>query len=409
MLQPLSRPIEEEAAEAAAHCREALADPRLAQLSGSLPGAPADAEGWFRLLASFPHDHHSFTWLTGLRAAFPREAVEAGVSPGHYAALSALPAAASRIASAPVTDRIKRRYIAFIHQIADRAKRWESHFDVEGSRFYDLAHLASLRRFPAGDLCFQVNRRLPVFLGLRVHPLDWPGLLHAMLFAVRGLGPTMTLHFNYARDNWLVVSQDEFERSLWRIAKVAERYPDLKALMTMSWFHSAAVGETFPRLAWMRNVFIEGGAYAVDLEPGKAADICYNSAKRRELYEQGKFCPRQTLVLWPRAALLSWAAKRPELADEGETLLSAPPSPKRRIKVRPGRARLAAKHNAPITLWEGKKLYERSGMAYLLLFVLLPALALASMLAAVAGWSAGVPGFVLGICAAHTFQYYFLQ
>jgi hypothetical protein len=338
----------------------------------------------------------------------PREAIDAGVSPGHFAVLSALPAAAMRIASAPVTDGVKRRYIDFIHEIANRAKRWEMHFDVEGSRFHDVAHLASLRRYPAGDLAFQINARLPVFLSLRVHPLDWPGLLREMMFSVRGVGPAVSLHFNYARDNWLVLQQAEFERSLWRIAKVIELHPSAKALMSNAWFHSPLVGETFPRLAWMRSLFVDGGAYMVDLGPGQEADICFNSSKRRELYEQGSFCPRQTMVLWPRDQLLAWAAGRPDLADEGEEA-PVPPSTTRPRRIEPGRPRRTARHNSPVTLWDGMDLLKRSAPRYALFMLLFPAFALAALSFIAGGWIAGMLGFFVGFCAAYTFQYFLLQ
>ena len=408
MHQPVLRSIQTEAAEAGALCREILADPKFASINARLAGAPADAEGWFRLLGGFPHDGEGYAWLTGMKAVMPRDAMDAGVSPGHFAALSALPAAALRITSAPVTDGVKRRYIAFIHQIATRAKRWEVHFDVEGARFHDIAHLASLRRYPAGDLAFQINARLPVFMGLRVHPLDWPGLLREMIFSIGGVGPALSLHFSYARDNWLVLQQVEFERALWRIAKVIELHPSAKALMSNAWFHSPLVGETFPRLTWMRTLFVEGGAYVIDLGPGQKADICYNSAKRQELYEQGKFCPRQTLVLWPRDQLLAWAARRSDLADEGEEAPVPPPMTRPR-RIEPGRPRRTAKHNSPVTLWDGLDLMKESGPRYALFVLLLPAFVLAMLSLIAGGWIAGMLGLVLGFCAAYTFQYFLLQ
>lgn len=402
--------VDDETASALALCREALSNPLFTGLDARIANAPRNAEGWFEMLRGFPHDPHSYAFLAGLQKALPPESTAAGVSAGHYAALSALPVAATRFMQAPVPLSVKRLYAAMIRDIATRAKHWEAHFDVEGSRFHDVAHLVSLRRYPAGEVGFEIGKRFSIFLSLRLHPLDWPGFAAVAVPTLgRTLGPVCSLHFNYARQNWLVLPQSEFERSLWRIAKAMELHPEVKALTSVSWFHSPLLGQVFPRLSWMRDVFVNGGAYTVDLGPGSKSDICYNSVKRCQLYEAGEFCPRQTLMIWPRHALLSWAASHPELASDGESAISPPsPAAKRRL-AKPAPMRRAAKQNSALKLWQGVTLLERSGAKYAAAVIIAPALALALAVAAALGWIAAIPALVMGLCAAYIFQYYFFQ
>ena len=399
--------VEVELAAAAAKCREALGRPEFAGLDARLPGAPTDAEGWFRLLHGYPHATEAE--FRRIAAALPADAAAAGVRIEHYATLQALTVAAPRMNAERVPNSVKRLYATLCNEIAARAKHWESHFDVASWRFNDVAALASLRRFPAGEVGFQFVPRLPAYYPLRIHPLDMAGFFCEVAFAVRGTGPVISLHFNYARANALVLPQIEFERSLWRIASALDYHPRVRALISNSWFHSPRVAESFPRLAWMRDVFTAGGAYAVDMEPGSAADIGYNSAKRRQLYDEGKFCPRQTLIIWPREDFLSWAISRPELASEGETPPAAPQRARWRIRITPPGPSRAAKHNSSVTLWEGIAAYSRGPAKYVFLVLLLPAL-IAAVLAGVAlGLLAAIPAFAAALAGAHIFQYFFSQ
>ena len=43
-----------------------------------------------------------------------------------------------------------------------------------------------------------------------------------------------------------------------------------------------------------------------------AAGALSRSNKRRELYEAGDYQPQLGLVIWPRSAMLRWAALHPE-------------------------------------------------------------------------------------------------
>ena len=94
-----------------------------------------------------------------------------------------------------------------------------------------------------------------------------------------------------------------------------ELQPDIKGLVASSWFRSPDTHRVSPHLAWVNTVVVENGGFAA--VRGKADPNCgvfVRSQTRRQLYERGEFTPTIGLVLWPRKAMLRWAAAHPELA-----------------------------------------------------------------------------------------------
>jgi hypothetical protein len=403
--------VQDQLAAALATCREALADPKFAGLDGRLPGAPRDAAGWFALLEGYPETLASGAALARMKTAFPADAAAAGVKIEHYAALSALPAALSRIGDKPLPDSEKRFYASSCCEVAARERQWEGLYDLDDPEpFTDLAKFASLRSFPVGDVAFSFGKGAPLRWPLSIHPQALPGFLCELTLAMKGTDPTIIPHINYGRKT-LVLQRSEYERSLWLMAKTIEMMPEVKGLSAVSWVHSSIVGAVFPHMAWMRDVFIDAGAYVVELEPSAPwrYGFGYKNPKRQKLYDEGKFCPRQTLILWPRNDFLEWAASHPELAPEGER----PPLPPRRglhLRIPPARASSQTKQNSPVRLWNGNDTYRRWGrLRYVAAIVLLPALAVSLMTAMLTYRWAALPVFLIALFVAHAFQYFFSQ
>ena len=243
-------------------------------------------------------------------------------------------------------------------------------------RFLDIAEIATLRRFPAGAVNFAYGQLAFVRTMLQVHPLSLPGYLYQRTIPMPFYRPALGPHVNYGRKGRLILQQKDYERSLWLMAKTVEMNPEVSGVIGRSWFCSQIVGEVFPHLAWMRAVFADGGAYLIDTFPADPGGygFAYNNRRRQILYDQGKFCPRETALFWSRDELLRWASRHSELAPEGEEPVQAP---KRGAFVGAKSPKPAkhAKHNSPVTLWNGKAAVERVGwLNYLGLVLVLPTL-----------------------------------
>lgn len=405
--------VELELAAAAAKCREVLRQPEFAALAGRLPDAPADAEGWFRLLEGYPHK--TADEFKRIAARWPADAAAAGVNAEYYAAVQALNVAIPLLPRKPLPRAVMRYFAAFCVEATGRERQWQDHFDAAGDphRFQDMAELVTLRRFIAGDLSFAFEPLAPLRWPMCVHPLSLPGLIFEMVAGMRGIYPTLVPHLNYGRKGSLIVRQEGFERALWLTAKAMEMMPEVRGVSGVSWFYSAVVGETFPHLAWMRRLFTEGGAYVVELYPLEPTryGFAHNSPKRLKLYEEGKFCPRQTLILWPRTEFLAWAAAHPALGGQDGTDDAVHAAPRRlRLHLCSPRPPRHTKHNSGVRLWDGIAAYDRLGkIKYVAPVILGPAVAAAGVAALAGGVWAAVPAFVAGLFGAHAFQYFFSQ
>jgi len=394
-------PVADDVGDLIRDCRNAL-ETRFAGLDAVLVGAPRNARGWFDLLAGFPEAAAHVAVLARMKAAlaadsarWPPCAVE------QFALLQAFSAAAGLLPELPVEVSVKRLFCALGRQVAAPPADWEPQFDLAGGPFMEIAKLASLQRFPAGQLVFNFIT-LPRSWLLKVHPLDLPATLGEIVFGLGGFGPFAAPHLNHWRANPLLLLPTENERSLWRIAKSIELQPRVRGLMADGWFYSPQVGTLFPHLAWLRAFFVDNGGHIVDLEaaaPGSGFMV--GSAKRRKLYERGAYQPRRTLVLWRREHMLAWAASRPELGEDGD-----PPArrPRRAASVPATAGRRRRK-----PLFDAVPFLNRHPKVYVLATLVLPSLA-ASIAAGVllSAWAA-LPALAATFVAMWLVQYFLFQ
>ncbi len=405
--------IEQKLADAAAKCLAAVRAPKYVELASHLSGAPADSLGYFELLRRYPADSGAAACIENMKNAIRAKYPE-GKAPSveHFITLHALQVAASRIGGMALAPSIKRQFAQLCVNCASPRPAWERNFGKARLPLMGpMAKLATLAWFPAGELTFDFHACLSRTSILKFPPRAVPGFIREIVFGVKGTGPIITPHINRWRDNPLIFSKGEVDRSLWRIAKTLEYRRDVKCMAGASWFYSAEVGKVTPHLAWMRDGVVEAGAYLIDMEPASEyAGFMEGDSRRRELYLAGEFCPRNTLVLWRRDFLLEWAAGRADLIDEGEEPVTPPTFPTaRRATIRlPSPAR-AARHNGPFLLWDGLRLLQANSKAYIACVLLAPALTAALISALTFAWWAAILLFAVTFVAAWVFQYYFFQ
>ena len=143
-----------------------------------------------------------------------------------------------------------------------------------------------------------------------------------MLFELRGFQPAFFSHINPNRRNQGILLERESLRSYHRMARSMERQPGIKGLITASWLHSPDTFAVSPHLAWLNKVFVENGGHVLSIGPADIdSGVLHRSPERQQAYDAGTFKPTEALVIWPRAAMLAWAAGHEELRD------AKPPSP----------------------------------------------------------------------------------
>lgn len=225
-------------------------------------------------------------------------------------ALRSLPA----LPQVPVSDAVK---LLICDEVAswsrldgDRARA----FAAGTSRFEAACKTASLRRFPAGEFDWEAGG-LPLSYLLRVSPRDLPRAVYTTVARLGGRAPVFFAHLGYGRRR-ASLSEVEANRSYYRMARSMELQPAVRGFVASSWIRSPDTHRVSPHLAWLNRVFLENGGFVAVMgaaDPG--CGVFVRSRARRALYERGEFVPTVGLVIWPRRAMIRWAAAHPEFAD----------------------------------------------------------------------------------------------
>ena len=309
----------------------------------------------------------------------------------------------------PVPVSIKRQFCITCRDITSTTQP-DPRLALEGHPFPELAQIATLRQFHAGQCNFDVMPRMPCTWLLKAHPMDLSGFIRELCFGMRGVGPFVEPHINYWRANQMVLLKREHERAIWRIAQFVEERPAIKGLVGSSWLYGVATGEQSPHLSWLREFFAAENAQFIDAGPVAAfveRGFLVGNELRRQQYDSGVFRPRETILLWPRADMLAWARRHPELAD-GADQRAVSPAPKPTARA-PARTRARRWQSGRWTLIDCGRLLFYRPRRYILGVLVLPALLGAGIAGLV--WSSAmmVPAFVVLVACIWVFQYFLLQ
>ena len=280
-------------------CHDALATPELRRIGEQLSNLTIDA--WAELEKVTVHPE-STAHLKALVNSIGEDSIEIVRWFLLRASLAALP----RIPSWRVIPSVKGLWADDVLYYA-RPSGDLSVFSLDNVRFREMARIATLRRYPAGQFHWEISG-LPRSWVLRTHPSRWPALLSTLCLRTRGFAPMAETHLNDRRRNRLSLTESEGVRSYYRLARSLELQPEIKGLVTCSWLYCATTAEITPRLAWLRRFFLDQGAFVASIGPAPPeSGFLVGSEERRQLYEEGRYRPLATFVLWPRKAILDWA------------------------------------------------------------------------------------------------------
>lgn len=237
-----------------------------------------------------------------------------------HAALESL----HKIPDLPVASEVKHlicdEFIAFAYPVpADIAM-----LQAGKASFTTSCRVATLQRFPAGQLHWEISGLPRSWLfkpKLRALPRVWT----FVALRLHGLKPTFSTHLAWRRKNRLTITETEQQRSYYLMAQSLALQPRVRGLVTDSWFYSPDTYRVSPHLAWLNRFFVENGGLVEVMGPADpTSGYLDGSIKRRRLYEAGEFKPTTAVVMWPRKAMLHWAARHPELGDNPEHEALAP-------------------------------------------------------------------------------------
>lgn len=408
---PLMMTILEEIAATHDLCSKALESSDVDAFVG-LRNLPTSAKGWFTLLSGIPEDPKRVRQLQLLQAEAAQIAGYVAGTLERFGILQVLVEVCPKLTILPVHPSVHLEFCATARRVADHSQGWPTNFHYDSDAFEELCRIVTLRRYHAGQLSFDIMSMPRTWL-LKVHPLVLPKVIGELVGRMGGIRPIAMPHLNYWRRNPILMTPNENERSLWRMAKTIELQPDVKGFVASSWFYCASVGKISPHLAWVRDFFQDHGAFLADMDPAPIrSGFLIGSQRRRQLYTEGKFRPRQTLVLWPRDEMLRWAASYPyvpmDQASVPEKQLSINASP--RLPISDSRSIIVhATSSGRFTLLNCEPVLNFTPRRYVLAVFVIPWILLVVLATVAFGFGGTVLAAVLVPIVIWLIQYLFLQ
>ena len=254
--------------------------------------------------------------LGRLKASLLRDGVPVGGGAfERFLIVAAALESVDRLPGLPLDQRVRELFCQNFRAYAATPSKLPEPFDLGRASFISMARIATLSRFPAGQLDWEVSG-IPSSWLFRVRPRSLPRLVSSILFELRGFQPAYFSHINPNRRNQGILLERESLRSYHRMARSMEQQPEIKGFVTASWLHSPDTFTVSPHLSWLNTVFLENGGHVIPLGPtGTDTGVLHRSPERQQAYDAGTFKPTEALVIWPRAAMLTWAARHDELRD----------------------------------------------------------------------------------------------
>lgn len=300
---------------ASARADDALESPPLSSVVRALANARIDDDAIVRAVSAVTENPATLKPLKAIlaRVSSSDPSLPAGAFE-RVVLLRALRANLGHLATYPVSDSVKRLYGDEVRFLAASAPSAIGRVDLTKNVFAGLAKVATLRRFPAGQMTWEVSG-IPRSWLPKVPVQHMPRVLE-YLWKLGGLAPAFVPHLSATRKDRVALVERETNRSWYRMAQSMQLQPEIRGLVASSWLHSPDTMQATPHMIAFSRAPLENGALVVrhhraDLECG----VFYRSPERKKLYEEGRFVPTHGLVIWPRKEMLAWAEAHPELAD----------------------------------------------------------------------------------------------
>ena len=194
-----------------------------------------------------------------------------------------------------VKERLRQEFLHF------RQARASLPLLAGSSPFVSACKFATLRRFPAGPLDWEVSG-LPRSWVWRAG-LDGTRLLAFALMRIGGFSPLFFIHVARQPFNRSLIIEKEVMRAYYRMALALELQPHIKGIMASAWFHDPDTLRQRPHLEPLNRPYQTAGGLIVTMAVHQAGADHPKTA-------------REGIALWPRKDVLAWAGKHPEFADQ---------------------------------------------------------------------------------------------
>ncbi len=217
-----------------------------------------------------------------------------------------------RLADLPVYEPVKRLLAREFDSWTAPARASHPPLDAAGYAFVAAAKTATLRRFPAGPMDWEIaGFRRSWFW--KVPWADLPRTLYWTFARMGGLRPAFFMHVALRPRNRALILEREVRLAYYRIARSLALQPEMKGLLAEAWFHDPAAVKDNPHLEWLNEPYVRHGGFITTVGSAPPdSGVLEGSRQRQNQYEAGELKYRLGVAIWPRDAALHWAEAHPE-------------------------------------------------------------------------------------------------
>jgi hypothetical protein len=183
---------------------------------------------------------------------------------------------------------------------------------VESYPFTAASRIATLRRFPAGPMDWELSgfpRRDLAKVRLR----DLPRVLWFFATAMRGFSPCFYVHVPQPPRNRSLVIEKQVLRAYYRMVRSLEMQPSVRGILASAWFHDPKALAEAPHLEWLNRPYREGGLITTIGPAAADSGFAAHNRDRMQRFERGELQYSIGVALWPREAAIRWANRHAEL------------------------------------------------------------------------------------------------
>lgn len=218
----------------------------------------------------------------------------------------------AKVEKSDLPIKIKQLYEQnFARILTDVVERRQSvdFYHYDNDKFKKDIGLCNLRIIPAGTQ--KINRcKLPVGVLKRNGALQNIRFITYVVGILHGIGPVFDMHTDsHDPDLMANFSPEGWKQYYLNVADVMCIQTDIIGLFGIGWFFDPKLAQVSPRLAYLRELVCESGGRIFEVGPSAGAreSALATSPSRNKLFEEGKYTPKDFLVVWDRKSLLGWA------------------------------------------------------------------------------------------------------
>lgn len=297
-------------------CEESLRQPDMLEVAHAVERAGTSVDACVAMVHALAEAAESKEPVRALKSSVARFGIsEQDETLERFLVLTTAVRSLDKLDALPVKDNIKLLFCEEFMLFAQPDEATKVRLHVEHDGFAARSKFASLRRFPAGAMDWEISG-LPRSYFARIAPASLPRAAYFVAMKMGGFAPALFPHVGAHPKKSRLLVEKEVDKSFYRMAQTIELQPEMKGLVASSWLHSPDTHRVSPHLAWLNKTFQNNGAFICVMGAASVdSGVFHRSPERRKLYDAGQFKPTTGLILWPRRNMIEWAAQHPELAD----------------------------------------------------------------------------------------------